>query len=83
VISARRYALIALALGAGILAFLLASSVLRPPGVADHADYYCYSLRAAWVCAQTKSECEARLASERVVDVPSHCQARYDEVLTP
>jgi hypothetical protein len=80
---ARRYALLGLALAAAVLAFLWTRSLVGPRGGATPTTSYCYALRSAWACATTRTECEARLAREPLVDPSTRCQAHDDDVLTP
>jgi hypothetical protein len=72
--------LIAIALGAGLLAFFLSRSIIQSKGAADRPDHYCYTLRTAWVCANALSECRTRLANELPADILSPCQPRRDDV---
>jgi hypothetical protein len=71
-VKARTILALVLAVTAGLAAayFVAARGVPRYGG--NDADYYCYELRQVWVCANARSECEARLARE----VPSAIQKR-------
>ena len=80
---ARRTVVLVIAIGASVSAFFLARSAIRSNGGADQPDYYCYTLRTAWSCANTKPECEARLAREQAGDILTRCRPQYEETVGP
>ena len=79
----RRTVVLTVAILSSIVAFLLVRSQFRSTSATDQPDYFCYTLRKAWVCAYTRPECEMRLARERPADILTRCQSHYEEVLTP
>jgi hypothetical protein len=82
-VRARSIVLLIVALAAGVVASYFLASQARPRKVGDDADYYCYELRQAWVCAYARAECEARLAREVQADVLKRCMPHTDVPLTP
>lgn len=69
------------AVTAGLAAAFAASRLA--PGGRQGADDYCYELRHAWACADSKTECEARLNREAPTDVTKRCAPYWNETLSP
>ena len=80
---ARRAVVLVIAIGASVFAFFLTSSAIRSNGGADRPDYFCYTLRKAWTCANTRPECEERLAREQAGDILNRCRPQYEESVGP
>jgi hypothetical protein len=81
-VKVRTAVLLIAAVTAGLAAGFAASR-LAPSAGRQHADYYCYELRRAWACADSKTECEARLNREAPSDVTKRCAAYWNDTLTP
>ena len=80
---ARTIALLVIAVAAGLAAAYLVTSLGPPKIRAADADYYCYELRQAWVCAYAKTECEARLARETPIKGRKGCTPYWNDSVSP
>ena len=80
---ARTLALLVAAVGAGLAAAYGVASLGPPRHAGDDADYYCYELKQAWVCAYARSECDARLAREVATDVRRRCTPHNNDAVSP
>ena len=80
---ARTLALLVVAAVAGVAAAYGVASrgPLRRAG-AD-ADYYCYEVKRAWVCAYARAECEARLEREVTTEIQKRCTPHTNDGLSP
>ena len=79
----RTILLLAVAIAAGLSAAYFVNSRGMPRYGGSDADYYCYELRQAWVCAYARSECEARMAREDLTDIIKRCTPYTNDPPSP